>query len=394
MIETGFVHGALGDDELIAEVKRLAGCEHQATARLIAALAELDSRRLYLGQGCASMFTYCTQVLHLAEHAAYNRIEAARAARRFPVILTRLADGSIHLSAIRLVAPHLTQENHADVLREASHKSKREVEQIIARLQPRPDVVASVRKLPAVRTMPAPVEPKAPQSQPSAIAVASDTAPPAPRAEVAPLAPERYKVQFTVGRETYEKLRRVQDLLRHRLPTGDPAAIFDCALTFLLKDLETKKIAATERPRHSMTADKHSRYIPAEIRRTVWARDGGRCNFEGPHGRCSETGLLEFHHVVPYAAGGATTADNLELRCAAHNRYEAEQYFGSMVVREERGLGIWSDAATRSGRVGGPSIGIGSSQSLASCSHAFCAMWRTRGTHRSGLMTSGSEVGA
>ena len=255
MTETGFVHDALCDDELIAEVKRLAGCEHQATARLIAALAELDSRRLYLGQGCVSMFTHCTQVLHLAEHAAYNRIEAARAARRFPVILTRLADGSIHLSAIRLLAPHLTQENHADVLREASHKSKRDVEQIVARLQPRPDVVASVRKLPAVRTMPAP--------------------------------------------------------------------------------------------------------------------------------------------VVPYAAGGATTADNLELRCAAHNRYEAEQYFGSMVVREERGLGIWSDAATRSGRVRGPSrVGMGSSQSLASCSHAVCAMWRTRGTHRSGLMTSGSEVGA
>ena len=71
------------------------------------------------------MFTYCTQVLHLAEHAAYNRIEAARAARRFPAILKLLADGSVHLSAIRLLAPHLTQENHTDVLREASHKSKR-----------------------------------------------------------------------------------------------------------------------------------------------------------------------------------------------------------------------------------------------------------------------------
>jgi hypothetical protein len=90
-----------------------------------------------------------------------------------------------------------------------------------------------------------------------------------------------------------------------------------------------------------MRVDKHSRHIPAELRRTVWARDGGRCRFEGPQGRCSETGLLEFNHVVPYAAGGATTADNLELRCAAHNRYESEQYFGQgfpMFVREERGI--------------------------------------------------------
>jgi hypothetical protein len=344
MTETRFAHDGLCDAELIAEVKRLAGCEHQATARLIAALAELDARRLYLGQGCASMFTYCTQVLHLAEHAAYNRIEAARAARRFPVILTRLADGSVHLSAIRLLAPHLTQENHADVLREASHKSKREVEQIVARLQPRPDVIPSVRKLPPMRTMPAPVRARTPDSQPVTIAATSVAVPPAPRAEVAPLAPERYKVQFTVGRETYEKLRRAQDLLRHRIPNGDPAAVFDQAITLLLKDLEKKKIAETERPRHSVTADKHSRHIPAEIRRTVWARDGGRCRFEGPHGRCRESGFLEFHHVVPYAAGGATTAENLELRCAAHNRYEAEQYFGRgfpMFVREERERRHW-----------------------------------------------------
>jgi hypothetical protein len=166
----------------------IAGCERQATARLIAELAELDARRLYLGQGCSSMFTYYTQVLHLAEHAAYKRIEAARAARRFPVILTRLADGSVHLSAVRLLAPHLTRENHIGVLREASHKSKREVEQIVARLQPQPDVVASVRKLPATRTIAAPVQPRAPQAQPNAIAAAVDVPSP-PRSEVAPLAP-------------------------------------------------------------------------------------------------------------------------------------------------------------------------------------------------------------
>jgi hypothetical protein len=295
------------------------------------------------------MFTYCTQVLHLAEHAAYNRIEAARAARRFPVILTLLADGSVHLSSVRLLAMHLTPENHADVLRKATHKSKRDVEQIVARLQPQPDVAASVRKLPATRMTRAPVQPRTPESQPSAIAATSVVVPSAPRPEVAPLAPERYKVQFTVGRETYEKLRRVQDLMRHRLPTGDPAAIFDRAIALLLEDLEKKKIAATERPRPSVTADKHSRHVPAEIRRTVWARDGGRCRFEGPGGRCSETGLLEFHHVVPFAAGGAMTADNLELRCAAHNRHEAEQYFGraTMFVREERKSEMWSDGQFR-----------------------------------------------
>src|SRR5438045_1839770 len=120
----------------------------EATARLIAALAEVDARRLYLGEGCSSLFTYCTQVLHLSEHAAYGRIEAARAVRRFPTILELLADGAIHLTAICLLAPHLTAENHRDLLAAAHHKTKRDVEQMVAALRPLPPVPSSVRKLP------------------------------------------------------------------------------------------------------------------------------------------------------------------------------------------------------------------------------------------------------
>ena len=80
----------LSDRQLLTEVNRLASSERQATADLIGSLMELDARRLYLGEGCSSLFTYCTQVLHMSEHAAYGRIEAARAGRRFPMILDLL----------------------------------------------------------------------------------------------------------------------------------------------------------------------------------------------------------------------------------------------------------------------------------------------------------------
>src|SRR5688572_8276134 len=96
----------LSDLDLLAEVKRAANREQQATARLIALLMEVDSRKLYAGQGCSSLFTYCVQRLHLSEHAAYLRIEAARVARRFPVILDKLSDGSLHLTAVSLLGPH------------------------------------------------------------------------------------------------------------------------------------------------------------------------------------------------------------------------------------------------------------------------------------------------
>src|SRR5687768_18561997 len=122
------------DEQLLAAVKRLAATERRATAALIRSLMELDARRLYLSGGCSSLFTYCTQVLHLAEGAAYNRIEAARAARRFPVVLDAIADGSLTLTSARLLAPHLTDENHSSLLNAAGYKSKRDVELLIATL--------------------------------------------------------------------------------------------------------------------------------------------------------------------------------------------------------------------------------------------------------------------
>ena len=66
----------------------------------------------------------------------------------------------------------------------------------------------------------------------------------------------------------------------------------------------------------------------------MWQRDKGRCAFVGRTGPCREIAFLEFHHVAPYAAGGVGTSDNIQLRCRAHNQYEADLFFGDSVVRE------------------------------------------------------------
>ena len=68
----------LSDRELLDATVRAARDERRTTAALVALLSEVDARRLYLGEGCASLFSYCTRILHLSEHAAYHRIEAAR----------------------------------------------------------------------------------------------------------------------------------------------------------------------------------------------------------------------------------------------------------------------------------------------------------------------------
>lgn len=327
----------MSDDALLARVKLLADRERFASVELIAHLAEVEARSLHLREGCPSLFRYCKEILHLSEHAAHNRIAAARAARKFPVILDLLADGSLNLTTVTIIAPHLTPENHRPALEEATHRNKEEVEVIKARLAPRPDLAATIRKLPSpAEIAPRPV-PEGQRAVPEARAAEDGLQdgqpaaqlPPAPRRPVIePLAPERYRLQLTMGKETHDRLRRLQDLLAREIPDGDPAAIVDRALTLLLMDVE-KKLGAAARPQTPRPTKPRSRHVPAHIRRAVNRRDGGRCAFLARDGRrCTERKFLEWHHVKPYAPDGEMTVENISLRCRAHNVYEAEGIFG------------------------------------------------------------------
>jgi 5-methylcytosine-specific restriction endonuclease McrA len=243
-----------------------------------------------------------------------------------------------------LLVPHLTADNCVTVLEAARHRSRREVEQQVAALRPLPSVATIVRKLPPPKLAASelPVErgetliPSDQDARQAADREPAAPMPPVRPAVLAPLAPERFKLQVTISRATHDKLRRVQDLLRHSVPNGDPAEILDRALTLLLADLERSKLALTERPRQAKNPLPGSRHVPAAVRREVWKRDEGRCAFIGTAGRCAERGFLEFHHVRPFAEGGETTIANLQLRCRAHNHYEAEAYFGSGFLRERQ----------------------------------------------------------
>jgi 5-methylcytosine-specific restriction endonuclease McrA len=81
-------------------------------------------------------------------------------------------------------------------------------------------------------------------------------------------------------------------------------------------------------PRAASHSVGSSRHIPASVKRDVWRRDEGRCAYIGREGRCTERSVLEYHHVQPYAAGGVAATANIELRCRAHNAYEASLFFG------------------------------------------------------------------
>lgn len=327
------------DSALVAEVRKLAGSEREATVLLVSSLAEFDRRRLHLSQGYSSTFDYCRKALGLTEHESLNRIEAARAIRQHPMLLEKFRTGTVSLTAIRLLAPHLTPSNVDTLVASAAGLTTEGIRMLIAKLHPQPPVPSVIRKLheptPAPLVTTAPPERSAPK--PDAPAAERVGPPPASRRPiVAPLSEAHYKLQVTISSMARQRLSEIQDLMRHRLPSGDPAAIVEHALEVLHAELLKQKAAQVARPRSAKHAsDAKGRYIPASVKRAVWRRDQGRCVFVAGGGqKCESTSGLEFHHLQPYATGGQASATNIELRCHAHNGFE----WGEHLDRETASL--------------------------------------------------------
>ncbi len=366
---------ALEDTALMRRLGELLRGDNALSAEIVRTVEEVDRRQLWAKLGHPSMFDLCIRRLRMSESIAAKRIRAARTARRLPVVLEMLAGGEIHLSGLHRLAKHLTEDNHREVLAEARHKTLREIDLIVARLAPRPDAPSRLRAVPL------PADSEGPSVQeagttterfagPAAAAVsagaeqatdastatngttygelgrkplqssqAARPVPPSCRApDPAPLSPSRYKLQVTIGQEARDALTELSDLLAHQIPDGDPAPIVERALSLLLAQTRKKKAAQTDRPRRSsVEPSRRSRAIPAAIRRSVHARDGGRCAFIGEDGRrCNETRALEYAHIDPWAKGGAHSVDNIALRCRAHNAYEATRDYGELFMQQKR----------------------------------------------------------
>jgi hypothetical protein len=218
---------SLTNAQLTAEVTRLARGEREATVALIIHLAEFGERSLHIEAGFSSLFDYCMEVLHLSEDAAFNRVQAARAARRFPVIIDMLLKGSLSPTTARMLSRKLTSENHQELLSAASGKPQ-----------------------------PAPI----------------------PRPVVRPLAPQRYEIRFTASEGMHEKLELARDMASHAIPSGDLAQVFERALDVYLEHLARQKFSATKRPRKSRGQAEDSRNMPRRpgARSRYRARDDRR----------------------------------------------------------------------------------------------------------------------
>jgi hypothetical protein len=324
------------DRDLMSTLKVLVADERASTVELVACIAEVDKRGLFRPAGYDSMYAYCVRDLHLSGDAAYKRIAAARAALDYASILDALADGRLHLTAVVLLAPHLRPENAVELLRVAEHKTCGEIKLLLAERFPQPELPTRVQAL----------SPPAAQSELVSKPVGVTTAGhelvskpvegQGPRPKVDPLAPGRFALQATIPQRAHDKLRYAQALLGHAVPTGDLAEVLERAIDALITQVEKQKLGVGSRQRPGR-ASSDPRYIPPDVRRKVWERDGARCAFIGEGGhRCGAEKRLEFHHDDPVAIGGEATVDKIQLRCRAHNQFEAECDFGASFMASKR----------------------------------------------------------
>ncbi len=366
----------LKDDVLLRNLEALVARDRATTVELLEPLAEVDARRLYLPAGHSSMFAYCVERLHLSEGAAYKRIQAARAGREFPELLAALREGRLHLSAVCVLRPHLTVDNVCELVDAATHLRKSEVEQLMARRFP---TIEAKIPTPVLRAIPASVElspgtvesdllsldlestaepaptPESehePEPELSPGTVAGETAPElSPRTVDAPApapAEPRYRLSLTIGQELHDKLRELQALLSHSVPSGDLEQILERAIDAGIVEARKSRFGAVRRPRARRSTAPKGRHIPAADRRDVAARDGGRCAFVGDDGHgCESRALVQFDHFPAVARGGRASVDGLRLRCGPHNQFEAERAFGAAFMARKRDVRLARTRASR-----------------------------------------------
>ncbi|MCB9733675.1 MAG: HNH endonuclease [Deltaproteobacteria bacterium] len=350
---------------LLIELARHAASSFETTADVLRVLGEVDRTDAWTERPYGSLFSFCLGELNWSEGEAAKKIQAARAARRFPLLLDRVRAGRLHLAGVVLLAAKLDDENARSLIDAACGKSKREIEALLAARFPRPDVAPSIRKLPAplrgvvAETPSLPLSSAAPlvREAPAGGKTSARTptvAKPDRRADVAPLSAERHKLTVTISSATRDRLARLAALTSHRGPEARSVeGLLDAALELLEAKLVKERFGVGAKPRKVQAPKKSARAFSKADRRAIVARDGLQCSHvDAATGvRCSETRWLTLDHVEPWAVGGASVAENGRVLCSAHNQAAARRVLGEELVRkrvEERQLrrvGVMGDAA-------------------------------------------------
>ncbi len=345
--------------DLSARLAELLHRERAALAEFLVALAEFDGNRSWLELGHASLFYFLQRELGLSSGAAFYRKTAAELIQRFPEIVDPLRDGRLCMTSVVELAKVLTPENRDDVLPRFFHLSKSGAKAVSAALRPA-EAAPHRAVFTAVRPAAAPapalaaaaardtnLEPafhldETPRANPVQEPTPTVPATP-PRTTTEPLTADLRRFHVTVTRRFMEKLAAARAALSHSHPGASEDEILEAGLDLLL-ERHAKRKGLVEKPRREPPPAKPD-HVPAHVKRAVWKRDGGRCQWPvDGGGTCGSTHQVELDHVVPRGRGGPPTVENTRCLCRFHNQLAARQVYGD----------AWMDKFTRGGTAGEP----------------------------------------
>ena len=312
-----------------ARLADLLAREHDAMAEFLVALAEFDRRRGWEELGYSSLFWFLHRRLGLSKGAAYYRKVAAELVRMRPEVVAPLRAGRLCLMSVVELAKVVTAQNVDEVLPRFFHCSRREAAEVSAAIlpmeQPPSRVVVTVASAqPQAATSEAPVRDTPVMVQP--VEPLLGVTIPAPTLSV-PLTADLRRLHVTVSKRFLAKLDAARDALSHSHPGATTEALLEVGLDLVLaRHRERRGIGAAAGAKGRPAAPGR---IRATVKREVWSRDAGRCQWPlDGGGICGSTTRLEYDHVVPRGLGGSSDAPNVRLLCRFHNQCAARQVYG------------------------------------------------------------------
>lgn len=323
-------------------------------------LLETERDHHYLAAGFPSLFEFTTKELGYSPASAYRRIQSMRLLKTMPELGPQIEAGTLSLCVAAKTQSFFKKEDDrrkSEGLEKLGESTRQDIAQSMVGVSTRD----CERKL---------------------VAISPDAA--LPQEKNRPVAPGKNLIQFVVDDAVLAKFEKLKLLLAHQVTSGQYDQLFSTLADFALKKLEKSKPSPTNHspleavaplacgalppvevmgpahfvadsaltdlsqsqhqsesepqsdaifqpqpasePRAESRPSARSRYISADVRRAVWIRDQGQCQFLDPRSqrRCLSRFSLEVDHIQPFAKNGPNTFENLRLYCRAHNQYSAK----------------------------------------------------------------------
>ncbi len=309
----------LSNPILLANFITLVQRERKISREVLEYIAEIEKRRLYAEEGFSSTHDWLVSVHGYSHASAGRRVNAARILCAVPAAAEKIETGSLCMttlsrvqSAIRLEEKRsgetMTTERKAEVMTEIELKPKTQIEQSLAEIFQTP----------------------------------------APQKEILrPKSDGETRLHLTLNAEQMQKLKRVAELLSHKLDGNSYAGLIEAMADLVIAQKDPlAKVVKSRSKKHCDTKQDRSgvkkalsvrKAIAPSVRNSIYRRDQGCCQFESANGmKCLSRSFTQIDHIIPYALGGSNEPDNLRLLCRAHNLLMAEKVFGREKIDKAR----------------------------------------------------------